>query len=166
MSERLKVYLETTFVSWLVARPATLVRSACIQAYTRRWWQEYADRCELYVSPIVVREASKGDIEQVQKRLDIVNGLNLLDSEIGAVKDLARKLVIGHAIPEEESADALHIATAAVYGMDMLLTWNCKHMANLATLPKTIGIISKAGYECPQIITPEAILEDESDGKI
>lgn len=54
--------------------------------------------------------------------------------------------------------DAAHIATAAIYGMDVLLTWNCKHMANLVTMPKTAAIVAKAGYECPVIITPDEFL--------
>jgi hypothetical protein len=42
--------------------------------------------------------------------------------------------------------------------MDVLLTWNCKHMANLVTMPKTAAIVAKAGYECPVIITPDEFL--------
>lgn len=52
-----------------------------------------------------------------------------------------------------------HIATTAVYGMDGLLTWNCKHMANLVTLPKTASVSAKVGYECPKILTPKDALE-------
>ena len=59
--------------------------------------------------------------------------------------------------------DAFHIATAAVYGMDILLTWNCKHMANLITLPKTASVIAANGYECPKILTPKDALEVEYD---
>ena len=56
--------------------------------------------------------------------------------------------------------DALHIATAAYHGMVVLLTWNCRHLANLFTLPKTMEVISGMGFKCPLIITPERYLED------
>ena len=59
------------------------------------------------------------------------------------------------------NTDAYHIATAAYYGMDVLLTWNCKHMANEFTLPKTYGVLRDAGLKCPVIITPKRYMEDE-----
>ena len=43
--------------------------------------------------------------------------------------------------------------------MDVLLTWNCKHMANIVELPKTVRVVTQAGYECPMIITPKDYLE-------
>ena len=81
-----------------------------------------------------------------------------VDGMIESVENLAQLLQDGYAVPKTEATDAAHIATAAIYGMDVLLTWNCKHMANLVTLPKTAAIVAKAGYECPVIITPEEFL--------
>ena len=69
----------------------------------------------------------------------------------------------GHAVPDCESTDAIHIAAAAVYGMDVLLTLNCKHMANPVTLPVTATIIAKAGYRCPIVITPGDFLERKEE---
>ncbi len=63
--------------------------------------------------------------------------------------------------PKDEVADAYHIATAAVHGMDVLLTWNCRHMANRFALPKTISVVTAAGYACPAIVTPEDFLKEE-----
>ena len=85
----------------------------------------------------------------------------VLPDNTEAVVSLARKLIAGHALPDGEMTDALHIATAAVNGMDVLLTWNCKHMANLVTLPKTASVVAFAGYECPKILTPEKAMEVE-----
>ena len=67
---------------------------------------------------------------------------------------MAKTLLDVHAVPEKEVTDAAHIATASVYGMDVLLTWNCTHMANPVTLPRTAATIGKAGFNCPVIITP------------
>ena len=57
-------------------------------------------------------------------------------------------------------SDALHIAAASVAGMDVLLTWNCRHMANPHTLPLTRDIITRAGYVCPAVMTPKTFLEN------
>ena len=72
---------------------------------------------------------------------------------------LSEKLLTRHAVPASEGTDASHIATAAVCGMDVLLTWNCRHMANPMTLPKTAMIIGREGYSCPVIITPQEFLD-------
>ena len=70
---------------------------------------------------------------------------------------------VAHAVPNTEPTDAMHIATAAYHKMDVLLTWNCKHMANPVALPKTISTVTKAGYDCPVIITPEDFLKRKEE---
>ena len=72
-------------------------------------------------------------------------------------------MLSGEAVPEQEVTDAVHIATAAVYGMDVLLTLNCRHMANPVTLPVTASIIARAGYRCPIIITPGDFLDRKEE---
>ena len=161
--KKLKVYCETSFVSWLVSRPSTMPDHAVKQAYTRRWWEECAPRCELFASGFVINEAASGDAGQAALRLAELKHFSILDGEVPEVLELASRLLESHAIPEKETADASHIATAAVYGMDILLTWNCKHMANLITLPRTASVIAMSGYECPKIITPIDALEVEYD---
>ena len=83
--------------------------------------------------------------------------LKLDDTKVG---ELAAKLISGHAVPENQATDALHIAAAAVIGADVLLTWNCKHMANPHTLPKTRQIVTASGYVCPQVMTPKTFLDN------
>ena len=156
---KLKVYCETSFWSWLVSRPSTNPDHAVKQAWTRKWWAECAPGCELYVSGFVATEAASGDSVQSSMRLAEISKCRALDSGHPAVDALAKELLRRHAIPEKEVADAFHVATAAVYGMDMLLTWNCRHMANLHTLPKTATIVAMSGYDCPKILTPRDAME-------
>lgn len=161
--KKLKVYCETSFVSWLVSRPSTVPDHAVKQAYTRKWWNECAPLCELFASGFVIKEAAFGDADRSALRLAELMKFNILDGEAVEISTLASRLLATHAVPEKETADAFHIATAAVYGMDILLTWNCKHMANLITLPKTASVIAANGYECPKILTPKDALEVEYD---
>jgi hypothetical protein len=60
-------------------------------------------------------------------------------------------------LPEKAAADALHIAIAAVHGMQYLLTWNCTHIANVALRPRIEAMCRAAGYEPPLISTPEQL---------
>ncbi len=156
--KRLKVYCETTFWSYLVGRQTADAKIARDQAFSLKWWQEVAPKCDIYISQHVRIEAADGNAEMAERRLQRMSSAQSVDGMIESVEALAQLLQDGYAVPKTEATDAAHIATAAIYGMDVLLTWNCKHMANLVTLPKTAAIVAKAGYECPVIITPEEFL--------
>ena len=97
------------------------------------------------------------------RRVKSLDAAIALDGKAPEVRELANALLERHAVPEKEGTDASHIATAAVYGMDVLLTWNCRHMANPVTLPKTASIISSEGFQCPVIITPAEFLERKEE---
>jgi predicted nucleic acid-binding protein len=156
------VYLETSIVSYLAARPSRdLLIAACQQA-TRDWWQRHRLQYDLYTSPLVVNEAGTGDPEASQKRLDYLRTipeLRITDE----VRDLAKALVEEGALPDGAQADALHIAAAAVHRMDLLLTWNCRHIDNPVTKPLVRAVCAASGYACPEICTPIEMLEGLAD---
>ena len=162
MSEetKLKVYLETSFVSYLTGGLTTNAKIAADQAYTRQWWESEKEKAQVFVSGYTLSECEDGNSEKSTQRLNAIRDIEVLPDKIEEVVSLARQLISGHALPEGETTDALHIATAAVNGMDILLTWNCKHMANPHTLPKTRKIISEAGYFRPAIMTPKTFIEN------
>ena len=89
----------------------------------------------------------------------MLEGLPLLQLNEEAVA-LARTLIGEGALPDKAVGDALHIALATVHGMDYLLTWNLKHLAN-ATMRNVITVTCRAhNYEPPVICTPEELLEE------
>ena len=158
--QKLKVYLETSFVSYLTGGETDNARIASDQAYSRRWWAQERSKCEVYASAYTIAESAKGSHEMIARRKGILESVQQLVFDENEVIDLAQKLLEGHALPAGESVDALHIAVAAVTGMDVVLSWNCKHIANPHTLPKTRAILMKAGYPCPQVMTPKTFLEN------
>ena len=164
--QRLKVYLETSFISYLVARPSSDSERAMRQAYTLRWWETIASQCELFVSDFVYDEAQDGDDEAqdgdadaAARRIAEIVKIPFLAFDRSEVDALTRELRNRHQVFEKEVTDAAHIAVCAVTGIDILLTWNCHHMANIVELPKTVRIVTQCGYECPMIITPKDYLE-------
>ena len=158
--QKLKVYLETSFVSYLTGGETDNARIASDQAHTRRWWVQERPNCEVFASTYTVAESVKGGSEMVARRKRVLEIVPQLVFDEDEVVELAEKLLEGHALPSGESMDALHIAVAAVTGMDVVLSWNCKHIANPHTLPKTRAILMKAGYPCPQVMTPKTFLEN------
>ena len=161
--QKLKVYCETSFWSWLVSRPSTDPDHAVKQAWTRKWWAEAAPNCEIFISEHVLAQAARGDNEQSQLRLAALEGRQELDGSTPDVDALAMALLSDRAVPKDEVTDAYHIATAAIHGMDVLLTWNCRHLANRFALPKTIAVVTKAGFQCPAIVTPENFMKEDLD---
>lgn len=152
------IYLETTIFSYLTARPSRDLIQAAHQQVTGEWWQT-RDRFDLYVSDLVIQESGKGDETAARQRLEVLAQIPVLEFSAN-VQELARHLIEHGPIPEKAVVDALHIAFAAVHGMDYLLTWNCTHIANAAMRNQIESLCRAQGYEPPIICTPEELLEE------
>lgn len=153
------MYIETSVVSYLTGRPSRDMVIAAHQELTRQWWEKRASGFDLLVSELVREESSGGDAEAARRRLAAIDKILVLKANDGAVA-LAERLVSQGLVPPESAADALHIAVAAVNGIDYLLTWNCKHLANAAHRLKLEALVEAAGYVCPVICTPEELMEE------
>jgi predicted nucleic acid-binding protein len=150
------VYIESSIVSYLTAKPSRDIVLAAHQQITYDWWQFAKPHFEMYSSQITINEISAGDAEAANRRLDAIKGISLLDVN-AEVTDLAKRLLSQGALPEKASLDALHIAVAAVHQMQYLLTWNCKHIANAVMRPTIERIIHDVGFIAPIIATPEEL---------
>lgn len=156
------LYIETTIIGHLSSRPSALLITAAIQQTTRQWWDEHRHRYELFVSRFVVDECSAGDADAAAERLKLIDGIPELDVT-EAVFELAVALLSSVPLPETAQIDALHVAVAAVNGVQYLLTWNCRHLANAALRPKIELVCRESGYEPPIICTPQELLEVSND---
>ena len=152
-----KVYLETTIISYLTARPSRDLVMAANQETTHEWWTGCRDGFDLYISQLVFEEAGAGDIDAAHRRIETLRGIVRLDIT-DQTTILGKKLVNGIPLPAKARADALHIAVAAINGMDYLLTWNCSHIANAVLRPRIEAICREAGCEPPIICTPLELL--------
>jgi len=152
------VYLETTIIGYLAMRVSGVLRVAANQQTTRDWWDTHRQAFDLFVSRFVVDECSDGDPVAAQDRLAYLNGIPLLQVS-DDVNSLAESLITGVPLPEKAAIDALHISVAAVNGVEYLLTWNCKHIANPSMRMRIEHLCREMGYEPPVICTPQELLE-------
>lgn len=153
-----RVYIETTVVSYLTARPSRDIIIAGHQEATRDLWPRLVDKHDTYISAMVYEEAAKGDMEQARVRLAAIEPFPMLD--IGdEARSLAEKILDGKGIPAEYPEDALHIAVAADNGIEVVITWNFAHLNNPFTRRVVRKIVEKEGYVCPEICSPEELLE-------
>jgi hypothetical protein len=151
------VYIETSILGYLTARPSRDLVVAANVEVTREWWDTRRSSFELYASQAVVKEVSQGDAEIASRRLEILRDFSLLDLN-QAVLDLAEQFLGRSNLPAKADVDAVHIAAATVHGMDYLLTWNCKHIANAQIQGKLADISLDFGYELPILCTPYELL--------
>lgn len=150
------VCLETSFWSFLTARPThDVVVSAMIQE-SKDWWAKERANFELFVSNIVIREAMAGDSLAARRRLKALKPIEALTADAEA-QGLAEAFLRGMALPPNAADDALHIAVAAVRQLDYLLTWNCRHIANAVMRPKLESSCLSQGFRCPIICTPSEL---------
>ena len=154
-----RVYVETTVVSYLTARPSRDVVVAGRQQVTRDWWRGAGRRFELVVSQLVFEEAGAGDAEAARERLAALEQATVLDASDEAV-ELGRLLVRTGTVPRVAAQDAVHVALAVVNGVDYLVTWNLRHIANAVVRPEIERICRQAGFEPAVICTPDELMED------
>ena len=153
-----KVYIETTIISYLAARPSRDLIVAGHQQITHEWWQTARPNFAAVSSQLVAREAGAGDSEAAAARLAFLAGLTLLEISEEALT-LAQRLLQSKAMPQEFPEDALHVAVAVVNGIEYLLTWNYKHLANAGMRSKIEATCRELGYEAVVICTPEELME-------
>jgi hypothetical protein len=153
-----RVYIETTIVSYLTARPSRDVVIAGHQQVTHEWWDARRSDYEPCVSQLVLDEAGAGDPQAAQERLAVVQPMLVLETTSEAL-GLAKELVQAGALPAKAAGDALHIAIAATKGIPFLLTWNCRHLANAVMRPMIEEVCKGEGFTAPIICTPEELLE-------
>jgi predicted nucleic acid-binding protein len=153
------VYIETSIVSYLAARPSRDPQTLRNQQLTHAWWNTRREEYALYTSDLVLTEAASGDAAMARRRIALLSTIPLLEPHDRA-GDLAHDLRVGVPLPPQANTDALHIALAALYGMSYLLTWDSKHIANPKLRLRISGVCLARGCLAPSLCTPTDVMGD------
>jgi hypothetical protein len=153
------VYIETSILGYLTARSTKNLILAANMEITKDWWEFRRNAFILYTSEAVLDEVAQGDSEIAAQRLKILHNFPLLELN-QAVQGLAVQFLTQSNLPPKAKVDAIHIAAATVHGMDYLLTWNCKHIANAQIQGKLAEISLDFGYVLPVLCTPNELMGD------
>jgi len=159
-----RIYLETSLVSYLAARPSRDLITAAHQQVTHEWWETRRSEFEILVSQLVLDEAAGGDPSVADRRLAYLKDLPVLAID-QRVEELARTLIERIGLPKRAGADAVHIATATRYELDFLLTWNCSHIANAQPRPKIERVCDEEGFRAPVLCTPGELMGESEDDR-
>ena len=159
---RPSVYIETSIIGYLAMRPSAHLVTAANQRVTREFWDDHRSRFDPFVSLAVLDECMAGDAGAAAEREVFLRGLPVLEVS-DDVLALGQSLMVGIPLPEKAAVDAVHIAVAALNGLDYLVTWNCKHIANPALRGRIEQVCRAAGYIAPAICTPPELIEVPSE---
>ena len=151
------IYLETSFIGYLVSQPSRDLLVAAHQQITHEWWIKRRNIFECYISQVVIDEVSAGNPEEAKKRMDAINDFPVLEFTDNA-ESLAMTILTSGKFPRQSILDAAHLAIAVVNNMDYLLTWNCKHLANAQIIRKISVVCNNEGFNMPVICTPEELM--------
>jgi len=147
------VYVETSVVSYLVARPPENTVAHQWHVWTKDWWRVRRPYFECVISAEVLREAAAGDPQSSRQRLEALSTLTVL-RRTEAVDELAAAFLSAGPLPAKAKADAVHLAVATTHGVDYLLTWNCKHLANAEILWRLRPVAEQRRYRMPLVCRP------------
>lgn len=156
-----RVYVESSVISYLTARPAKKPIPRLRQLATAAWWEQ-RQRWELFVSDTVIREIRAGDPEAAFNRVKKIVGLPIL-SESDEARRLADSLVAANVVPEKALDDARHVAVATICGMDYLATWNMRHLSNPERIVGLYAAIREKGCKPSILVRPDELLEMDDD---
>jgi len=154
-----RVYVESSVISYLTARPAKDSPNRNRQQLTAAWW-ERRHEWECVVSPTVMLEIVRGDPDAAARRLE--KAKSFAEVSASSEANLLANLLISHKlVPESVGADAAHLAMAAAHGAHYLLTWNQKHLDNLDLRTRIEELIRTQGWTPAKVITPDRLLLEE-----
>ena len=157
-------YIETSIPSFYFTgrtSPTSIAR----QKWTQQWWSTFSGDFQLYSSLAVTVELERGTLENLKsQRISFISDLPMLEINTD-VRDIARIYVERLLMPQDADGDALHLAVTSFYGLDVLLTWNCNHLANPNKFGHIETINRELGLKVPLLTTPLNYLsEDDFDG--
>jgi len=144
------VYLDTTIFSYYVDERKEL--GVHIER-TRDWWSNERHFYDLYISNFVMEELKAKSFPNQVNALKLTKGIHVLDP-IEQIDKIVEIYLKNKLMPQRDTRDALHLAFTSVYKIDILLTWNCAHLANVNKKEHMKNINAVLGLFLPEIVTP------------
>ena len=161
--KKISIYLDTSIINFLFADDAPEKRDITLDFFENYIQTNKYDVC---ISPVVIDEINKTTcVAKRDKLLDVIRTYQIkivdISGILSEVNELAERYISTGAIPAKKLEDALHIAIATVLNIDVLLSWNYKHLANINRARKITGVNIFSGYsEKISITTPLEVFDE------
>ena len=126
--------------------------------WTREWWGLFTHTDTLVTSPTVLAELARTPGPKRSECLELMESLPVLEMTEEA-DELVRRYIEHRIMPDDTEGDAMHLALAMLHKCDILVSWNCRHIANANKADHIQHINRRLGYGTPQLVTPLELLE-------
>ncbi len=153
------VYIETTIPSYYCDTRSS-GRVATWRAVTREWWDVQRHRYTLHTSRVVLAELARAPVSKARRASTLLRGIGVLDEPPG-LQEVADYYIQHKLMPAEAGGDAVHLALASMHGMDFLLTWNCRHLANANKIQHVAVLNARLRLPVPVITTPLSLMPED-----
>ncbi len=158
-----RVYIETSIPSFYYEN-RTDAAAVARRDWTRQWWDNHRHAYELVTSQAVVDELNNGDYPDSKRKncIALLDELTFLPIEIETA--LIVQTYLQHKLmPNNTTGDALHLAVASFHKCDILLSWNCKNLANANKFTHIRYVNNLLSLYVPILITPLELLGETHD---
>ncbi len=157
--KRLRLYLETSVWNFYFADDAPEKRAETLKLFEEIRGGKY----EVYVSELVIAEIDNAQEAKRTVLKKLMDDYQPLELEMdGSVEELSDKYLSANIVPSKYENDVLHIAYAVAHDMDVVVSWNMKHIVKLKTRMEINGINRIYGYKEIELCTPEEVIDNES----
>jgi predicted nucleic acid-binding protein len=153
------VYIETSVPSFYVETRQSPTVVSWREA-TRTWWDNHRHRYRLVTSALVLHELAAGLPFKAEPATALIKDLPLLEALPG-LEDVIDYYIQHQLMPAGAGGDAGHLALASMHGVDFLLTWNCKHLANANKIQHLRILNGRLGLSVPTITTPLNLVPED-----
>jgi len=156
----LKIYLETTVPNFLFHDDAPEKQRVTQEFF--RWAETSQD--EFYVSRAVIDELDLAPEPKRSRMKEALSHLSPQTLDITAeALELAERYVRSGILSPQFYPDALHVALAVCSGIDIVVSWNLKHLVNARRIERFNALNHSSGLPPVRIHTPEEVMEYEEE---
>jgi hypothetical protein len=153
------IYVETSIPSFYFETRLGVAENQARKNWTRRWWDKANAEDTLVTSLAVINELLAAPDPKRSDALGLIDQLTLLQDD-PEVDNLVDAYIANKVMPSDASGDARHLALATWHKCDILVSWNCRHIANANKADHIHRINGRLGFETPKLITPLALLNE------
>ncbi|MBN2542502.1 PIN domain nuclease [bacterium] len=150
--KKLKIYLDTSVINFLYANDVPELKKITVEFFDCFVMK---NKYKVYVSNVVIQEINKTK-ERLKrnKLLKVISKYNIniftFTKESEKLADIYFKNKI---VPISQIEDAYHIAISTCNSIDILLSWNFKHLPNIKKQLAVKKVNEKEGYYSPLMMT-------------
>jgi predicted nucleic acid-binding protein len=154
------LYLETTILSYLLARLSRDILTLARQQLTRDWWEYEHNKYEIVISTLVQTTLEESPSDLRDAPAEYLRSCKILPAS-SKIDQRAVEILQELPTPSISEADAHHLACAMIHEIEYFLTWQFKTLANAFVRRRLDGICRQHGWFMPTIGTPEHMMSDD-----